>query len=114
MRIRWTRWILRPTVTLPGAPGHQVEHLRVTLGMHSGYEGVGTEYAGYPMGWMDILKLYPCTGIRFETYTNKQNKTKFTFLFFPRSEKKLSDLKHFYSGPYPMSHFYADPDLNLT
>ena len=59
MRIRWTRWILRPIVTLPGAPGHQVEHLRVTLGMHSGYEGVGTEYAGYPMGWMDILKLYP-------------------------------------------------------
>ena len=59
MRIRWTRWILQPTVTLPGAPGHQVEHLRVTLGMHSGYEGVGTEYAGYPMGWIDILKLYP-------------------------------------------------------
>ena len=65
MRIRWTRWILRPIVTLPGAPGHQVELLRVTLGMHSGYEGVGTEYAGYPMGWMDILKLYLSIRLQF-------------------------------------------------
>ena len=65
MRIRWTRWILRPTVTLPGAPGHQVEHLRVTLGMHSGYEGVGTEYAGYLIGWMDILKLYLSIRLQF-------------------------------------------------
>ena len=65
MRIRWTRWILRPTVTLPGAPGHQVENLRVMLGMLSGYEGVGTEYAGYPMGWMDILKLYLSIRLQF-------------------------------------------------